>query len=390
MLKYLLFILLIPVSVFAQNNVTGKVVNVMDKNPVAGASVFLNNSVIGSATDKDGIYKLNNVKNGEYELVVTCIGYEDFHGNISVYNGSFTLVVIQLQPKVNTLDEVTIAVPKNDARRRRYIRMFTNAFFGNTKNALECQLLNPDVLRFHYDNTNDRLIASARDFLLLENKALGYRIKYRLVSFEIDPGSHTIYYTGSSAFIPMDTTAEQQKIWEKKRVKAYLGSEMHFLRNCITGDNADWEFTVRKLGRIPNPDRPPDSVIYTNIKHYQAMPNANGDLQYWIAQDKIKKYDQEVSNRHLSIQDIVTPTNAKGVYAFTYPDPLLINYGPGRNELLTDNTVITFVQDVTYFDSNGIIINPQSNRVEGVWGTLRMADTLPVDYELPKDWRQLK
>ncbi|MBC7400361.1 MAG: carboxypeptidase-like regulatory domain-containing protein [Mucilaginibacter sp.] len=385
MFKFLLFLFLLPASLFAQNVVTGKLMGFNDKMPIANVSVFLNNSSIGNETQQDGSFKLTNVKNGQYDMVVSCVGYVTYHQQIFVYNNNLNLPDIELEISISSLNEVKIVSKqkkiKTDPNRKRYIRMFTEAFFGNTKNARDCKLLNPELLDFNFEQNNDKLSATSHGFLILENKALGYRIKYLLTSFLIDPGDHIIYYTGSSVFFDIDSTAAQQKIWRQKRVKAYLGSEMHFLRACIANQLTDDGFTVRKLVRTPIVDRPSDSVIYANIKE----SSKSSALHYWKKLAGTIRYNQKLFDRHLYSYEFISKTDTKGIYALAYPYCLMINYGNERSTLPDDNTIITFTEPYAYFDSNGVIANPQSNKVEDYWSTQRIAELLPVDYELPKE-----
>lgn len=381
----LLFILLIPVSLFGQNTIKGKVLNSADNAPIAGASAFLSNSSVGSSTQTDGSYMLSDVKNGQYDMVVSCVGFETYHHRVAIYNGDIVLPDISLVPRMNVLNEVKIVSSKNSANQKKYLSMFLEAFFGTTKNAAECKLLNPELLDFDFDPENDRLSATSSNFLIIENKALGYRIKYLLASFSIDPGQHIISYSGSFVFEQLNGSGSQKRKWKQKRVKAYLGSEMHFLRSCIADQVDEEYFTVRKLVRTAADSLASDSVIYANIKKYSAPSASASQLNYWIHQSQRIKYDQKLYEEHLDSHDFIRVTNIKGVYGIGYPYCLVINYCNRRSKSLVDNTIITFTQPFAYFDSNGIIINPLSNKVEGYWGTLRIADLLPVDYDMTKN-----
>src|SRR4051812_40771419 len=85
MLKPLLFVLFIcPLGCLAQYVVTGKVLNANDKTPIAKASVFLNNAVVGTTTDDKGAFTLTNARPGQYDLVVSCVGYEQSHQSIFI------------------------------------------------------------------------------------------------------------------------------------------------------------------------------------------------------------------------------------------------------------------------------------------------------------------
>ena len=58
-------------------SITGKITRADSKGAVAHASVFLSNSSFGTSSNDDGNYTLNNVRPGQYTLVVTAIGYDD-------------------------------------------------------------------------------------------------------------------------------------------------------------------------------------------------------------------------------------------------------------------------------------------------------------------------
>ncbi|MBD1386796.1 carboxypeptidase-like regulatory domain-containing protein [Mucilaginibacter rigui] len=158
----LLLLLFTPAALFAQITITDKVVSVTDKKPIANASVFLSNSKVGNMLLKDGSFTLSNVKNGQYDLVITCIGFEPLHQNIFVRGNDIQLPTIALKNKTSLLGKVKIngGKRKRDYKRERYIRIFTREFLGRTKNAAECKILNPDVLQFEYDESTDRMHAT--------------------------------------------------------------------------------------------------------------------------------------------------------------------------------------------------------------------------------------
>jgi len=382
-LLLLLFLLCIfPAMLSAQNSITGKVIS--NNVAVTEASVFLNSSSTGTKTLQDGTFSLDNVKNGNYDVIISCIGYETYIKNIYVYNKNINLSTIELQRKTDTLAEVKIVAPGKKKHigidRTGYIRRFEREFFGSTKNASGCKLLNPDMLDFVYNEEFDKLSATSHGFLIIENRALGYRIKYLLKSFLQDPVQHLMYYTGYYSFEEMDGTPEQQRVWQAERLKTYLGSEMHFLRSCMASDFSNI-FTVRKMVREPNPNREPDSVIYANIKLYSSTGGEM--LHFWKNEAAKYRFDQKIFNRPLDGYEFLKKTDIKGIYAIGYPDCLVVNYGYTFSTSLKYNTIITFKQPFSYFDSNGIIINPSSILVEGYWGTKRIAELLPVDYEVP-------
>ncbi|MDN5287745.1 MAG: CarboxypepD reg-like protein [Mucilaginibacter sp.] len=394
--KILWLLLLVPISLSAQVTITGRIVNTADKSPVADASVFLNNSVIGNKTLSDGSFRLFNVKNGKYDLVVSCVGYKAHHQDITVNNNNIVMSEIALVTSVTELSEVKIKLTKPEPahRRNRFLRIFTSEFLGRTKNASICKILNPELLDFDYDEKSDKLKATSSDFLIIENKALGYRIKYLLVSFLADPRNEIVSYTGSSLFEAMTGSVEQEMIWKKKRVEAYRGSQMHFLRACIAYQVPEEGFTVRKVVRTPTVGRPPDSLINVKLKTFAITSGvasmANDSVRYWSKMAKQPRYDQTVADRVLKIDEYIKLTKQKGIYGFGYTDWLMINYLHWSNGSNEHSTFVTFNGPYAYFDSNGVVFTPESCLIEGYWGAKRMAELLPVDYELPEEMYSIR
>ena len=78
MKKFLLYPLLYIGSIFGQFSVTGKISDKKSRSPLPGSNVILVGTNLGAATDADGNFEINNVPDGEYEIMATFIGYENF------------------------------------------------------------------------------------------------------------------------------------------------------------------------------------------------------------------------------------------------------------------------------------------------------------------------
>ena len=88
MKKFLLYSLLYIGSIFGQFSVTGKISDKKSRSPLPGSNVILVGTNLGAATDADGNFEINNVPGGEYEIMATFIGYENFKTNIIVSSNS--------------------------------------------------------------------------------------------------------------------------------------------------------------------------------------------------------------------------------------------------------------------------------------------------------------
>ncbi|HZX57424.1 MAG TPA: carboxypeptidase-like regulatory domain-containing protein, partial [Mucilaginibacter sp.] len=225
-LLLLFFVLAARNSILAQSIVTGRIVNQADKKPVGNVNVFLSNATIGAQTAADGTFTLTGIKPGSYQLVVSIVGFYTYQQAIKLNNDNITLPDIGIIAKTIGLKEVVIK-PRKDPDRDKYFEIFRNEFLGTSELAADCRIINPSVLDFDYDEASGELKASSYDFLVIENKALGYRIKYLLTDFSRNKTGEKVQFHGSVLFENMKGTASQQHQWLKMRQEVYEGSEMH-------------------------------------------------------------------------------------------------------------------------------------------------------------------
>src|ERR1700722_6687073 len=96
---FILFYLLCPFAAFAQyGSITGVVTSADSKKPIAGASVFLSNSSAGTASRDNGAFTLASLRPGQYTLVVSSLGYQDYDKTVLV--GPEPLKIdVEMKPK---------------------------------------------------------------------------------------------------------------------------------------------------------------------------------------------------------------------------------------------------------------------------------------------------
>ncbi|MDP9078210.1 MAG: carboxypeptidase-like regulatory domain-containing protein [Bacteroidota bacterium] len=364
--SFFLFLFLLPFTCLSQYVITGKVINSADKTPVANASVFLNNAAVGTKTDEHGAFTLTGVRQGQYDLVVSILSFEPSHQNIIV-NNDIKLPVIELAPKVMMLQEVRIKPKTNWAKD---YEKFKRLFFGNSDFAGKCKIVNkglPDILNLDYYPEVGVFTASSNDYLEIENKALGYRIRYLLAKLVSDQRTGINYYEGTSSFEDLKGSESQMRKWKKNRLAAYEGSSMHFLRSVVSNTVTHEGFKVLRL--IAKSGAGNKNSISHSFRTLVSIP--------------------------LNDSDFVRQTDVKGEYALTFKDCLYVMYNKKRSHLGNtptaewasskqwDEALITtliFNEPYSFFDNNGIIINPTSVIFDGNWGQRLVADLLPVDY----------
>ena len=103
---FALFIFFIGATTFSQTELKGKVADFLTYEPIESASVYIENTTVGSITNTDGNFVLKvPQQNLKDTLVISSIGYKSFRIVISEFvNGSD----IFLEEDVASLDEVVI------------------------------------------------------------------------------------------------------------------------------------------------------------------------------------------------------------------------------------------------------------------------------------------
>lgn len=402
MCKIFILLFLLPFSCFAQLTISGKIINQADTKPVANASVFLSNASVGSKTDNDGTFTLRNAKPGKYDLVISIIGFETYNQSVIVDNVDIILPSITIFPKTIGLKEVTIKYHA-DPEREKYFAWFSDEFLGTSQLAKECKIMNPGIIDFEYDEEKSVLTASSTDFLVIENDALGYRIKYLLTNFSLDKKQgieKKIYYRGAVLFEQLKGTPAQERHWKNSRQQVYENSPMHFLRSAIGGRIEQEGFRVNRLAIYANPQRPAENLLNEKIRFFkEAIPgntSQQDSLSFWVKKSKLPKTLQKLVPYPVNKEDIIQTTDQPGQFALGCAnDGLYIAYSKTHHFRIKDqvdylynranieNTLISFNSPFAYFYKNGVIVNPYSVIFAGVWGRNRVAELLPMDYEVP-------
>jgi len=85
-----LLVLALPLMVFAQNTINGKVTDANTSRALAGANVFIEGTTMGAAADANGNYTIANVPSGSVTISASVIGYEKARQTINL-TGSTTV-----------------------------------------------------------------------------------------------------------------------------------------------------------------------------------------------------------------------------------------------------------------------------------------------------------
>ena len=93
--------------------------NIFDEDtgePIISGTVLLEGTGIGTTTDIDGFFALANVPIGDYDLVVTYIGYDSLSMPVTVKDGRISYKRLTIKEGGITLNEISISGAREEAR----------------------------------------------------------------------------------------------------------------------------------------------------------------------------------------------------------------------------------------------------------------------------------
>ncbi|HUF08847.1 MAG TPA: carboxypeptidase-like regulatory domain-containing protein, partial [Rhodothermales bacterium] len=229
--------------------VRGRVVDASSGQPIPGVNVFIAHTTLGAATDGAGHYVISGVPFGPNEVAASSLGYLPVSRQITVGQEEIT-VDFDLEPVTYELTGLEVAAER-DREWERLFELFEEQFLGNTPNAGSTAIFNPYILDLKREE--GLLTARASEPLVIENSALGYRIKFILRNFSFHERTNELRLEGVPFFedLPGDDPTRQ-----RRREEAFLGSMRHMLWATIRGRLSEEGFRIhrRSLDRIPPRD----------------------------------------------------------------------------------------------------------------------------------------
>jgi len=390
MFKYFTVLLLfITFNSNAQFTITGKVVSAADNTPLPLAVAFINNTGIATTTGNDGSFTLQNVPAGRCRFLITIIGYQTYQALLNITDNT-DVKTIELKQSNEALAEVTI---KAKAKLSPYFYTFQNEFLGFSTFARQCKIINPYDVKFFDTDSRGGFSARSDKFIVVENDALGYKIKFLLNYFIKDSNTNNVYFAGESYFEKLKGTPDEEREWQKNRLECYQGSIMQLLRSIIADSVKENGYRIKSAMRKDNPYYNPNGLQVDPYDLDNAM-DAFGNTDNTVFYDKI-------SNGNLRKKDLLLTTSDKNLFGLagvkakdsTSNNSLFIehiaDFVPISDKKVrvpwiwhSTVTFITFNKPYTIFDKSGKILNPKSVKYTGFFSEqTRLATELPFDYQ---------
>ncbi|MEQ1553587.1 MAG: carboxypeptidase-like regulatory domain-containing protein [Ferruginibacter sp.] len=335
--------------------ITGKVVNDSNSLPMAAASVFAQNTTLGTVTDNEGNFKLT-LPNGGYDLIISFTGFVTESVRISA-NDITEKIQIKLKEKNKNLESVAI-ISTNEVKDgfAKYGTFFKDEFIGNSTNSEFCSIQNIDVLHFFFSKKKNKLKVTATAPLIIKNNALGYIIKYELDSFIHEFKTETTAYTGYPLFENMEGDSAQMQQWYNTRQEAYKGSMLHFMRSIYNKNLIEQAFEIQFVVNVMGKSE--------GIKLKDIYPALN-----YSKDDSAQLVEILPNQNNLAILYYAAKPSAK--YLKENPDEFKefklsqLNFKPGESIVI---------------EQNGFFYNQNDITTTGYWAWDKMAELLPYDY----------
>jgi hypothetical protein len=370
LLRLLLFIAIIFIGThtYAQNyyGISGLVIDEKGQ-PIKNATVFISGSQKITMANDEGRFTFTKITPGSYQLSATMLGYAPYSQNVIITTGAIN-INIPLKVRPTALNEVLIGSAKTANKNYTF---FKSKFLGTSANARQCVITNPEVINF--STSKGVLLANSDQFLIIENKRLGYRIRYLLKDFQYKNADLTSLYEGETSFEELQGTPEMQKEWAINRAEAYKGSFMHFLRSVYANRVLKEGFLARQI--------------------YRFIPFKNGNSAIVTYMNRVL-----LDERPIGFDSLVTVSDTSFI-SLRFP-MLYVTYepkttakikttaiSPSENYIELDNeigSIIKLTSDKALVDQKGSYTNYKAFYIEGNWGRKRVADQLPFEYQPPK------
>ena len=337
----ILLLMLLPAWITAQT-VTGTVFD-ENKQPLPGASVYLDGTSTGTVTAEDGTFRLEIEKRINTVLVFSFIGYQT-----EMVAGPFEnrRYQVHLKPRTDVLKEVVIS--KGGFTRKQMMSIFLEEFLGRSHSGKSCRIVNPDEINLRYDYQKNCVIANSDVPLIIENPHLGYEIDFNLIECQIAFSSKSVSrrdvlsnaFSGTTVFKEMP---DPDNVFEKRRQQVFHGSQTEFFRNLINGVWGKEQFQLFKGSH------------QTAAEEWFSVDYDNG---YYV----VKVHNTEMAVKRQTLEP-------KIFYA-----PFNLLYSKKRQ------SGVIFKTQTFKVDSFGNTNAPMDIVFTGEIARLRAGDLLPIDY----------
>ncbi len=342
--------LLFSLFVNAQYTIRGVIRDSASQEPLAGASVFCQNTTLGTTTNREGQFSLE-LKSGGYDLIFSYTGYVTQQIRIHENTGRLEILMVKEE---KDLGEVVIK-SSNEVKNgwEKYGNFFLDNFIGSTPYAKQTDLKNPEALHFYLLKKSNKLRVLATDPLIIENRALGYNLRYQLDSFIYNYNTDITTYRGYCFYSEMEGSDSIKHIWGANRANAYYGSKLQFMRSYYDSTLAEDGWMISMLDENDDKKFNPISNYYDTT--YYGPVDSTTDIEIWY------------------------PAKINISYLKKRPEPeYLRKYNLPKNVLIQLSYID--IPNPIIIKQNGYYYDQKDWVAQGYMSWKNLADQLPYDY----------
>ena len=373
---------------------TGYVYDAETDEPLVSVNVFLSGTTQGAATDTTGFFRIEGVRQQTFRLVASMIGYDLVEKTIDRATFQPRDLVFCLPPGLVDLETIEITADRSDVTSKewqRNLQRFEALLFSTTPFSADCEIINPWVMDFAFDDQTDVLQAAAQRPLVIENRALGYRLT--LHALKLIGRYEQLRWEASPFFEPLTGGSNRdQRRWRRNRKEAYEGSTRHFLTALTALEQAT------EKARIEGKRLRKDPIDEAGFKIYQVSEPGHISYDHWVGQD--------------DLLEMVRPHADNETWTLSFIEPLLIEYHRAREAI----SYARYMVENGFRARNGrnawgdipvqemqrswmVLLQPQGVAIDergleqdlyavkyfGYWSWERIAELLPYDYSLEEE-----
>lgn len=340
---------------WGQERISGQVRDKETNEPLPFASVFIANSIFGAITDNEGKFSIALSAIGQFELVVSYMGYETYRIPINLQRNFQLDCDIRMQPLLLDIQEKVIT-GKRDRSWYRNQKIFEEYFLGKSKNGKKAKILNPEVLIIDDHSKKGSLLVSAREPILIENSNLGYLIHFVLISNEINLKDKEWVCYGYPFFEELELPARRMARVEKNRKKAFEGSLTHFFQSLYNNTLKDTGYEIFLIKEINHLDDSLSGNFFQGVTDGSELLLERDGLRFLQFNEPLMIHFNQESEET------------------AFHTPL------GSNKKMFQTSKLTLRSQVIRINKNGMHFPVNGVFVEGYMAWERIGDMMPVGY----------
>jgi hypothetical protein len=352
-------------------SISGYILDQSTKNPVENANIYLSNTMVGTASNNSGNYRIERIPVGVYTIIISCVGYELYTQKVDIENNREIQLNAAINKKIYELPTILIETEEESKWHKNY-EIFFSEFVGTNSNASKCKIIDPYKIDFYVDEEG-RLYAESKEPVKIINQALGYEIIYFLEYFEHYDG--TTKFNGLPVFNEVDTNdIDMKNIWQYNRLKTYCGSVNHFLaasardydnyQSASTNEDSIFNLSLLDQFGFKVLEVNTDDIVYNKQKPARLIQSPEFIFNSEVADQKIISFNEMIQINYLKKMEEEEYLKFLGVNRFPqHITSFLRLHSP-------------WVQ----FDTKGRYYDKFQLELLGYWAFSRVADMLPYEY----------